>query len=185
MNFLRNPQGEEAPDHLLVQCMAKGDHEAFEMLVRRHQQSVANLAYRFLADASEAEDIAQETFIRFYLAIARYQPDRPLRPYLLKIARNLCLDHLRKKKPVLADNLDTGATNQDPHALLVDAEMSRQVLQAVQSLPVAQRMAVLLQHFEGLSYQKTAEVMATSISAVESLLVRAKKNLREKLKNFI
>jgi len=103
-------QGEEAPEHLLVQRTAQGDHEAFEMLVRRHQQSVANLAYRFLADASEAEDIAQETFIRFYLAIARYQPDRPLRPYLLKIARNLCLDHLRKKKPVLADNLDTGAT---------------------------------------------------------------------------
>lgn len=175
----------DKPDHLLIRRTAAGDARAFEVIVRRYQQAVANLAYRFLADAMEAQDITQETFIRFYLTIERCQTDRPLKPYLLKITRNLCLDDLRKKKPLLTDKLESEAMAPDPLAAITGAETSKQVLQAVHSLPPTQRMAVLLQHFEGLSYQQTAEAMASSVPAVESLLVRAKKNLREKLKNYL
>lgn len=175
---------EDMADHWLARRAAKGDTRAFEELVRRYQQAVADLAWRFLGDASEARDIAQETFIRFYQAAERYRPERPLKAYLLRIAKNLCLDRLRKKKPTLADDLDVETRDVGPLDALINAERSRQVLGAVQSLPTSQRMAILLQHFEGLSYKETAEVMETTVSAVESLLVRAKKNLRKKLKNL-
>jgi RNA polymerase sigma-70 factor (ECF subfamily) len=168
-----------------VKRTAKGDTRAFEVLVRRYQQSLADLAYRFLGDSSEAEDIAQETFIRLYLTAEQYRPERPLKAYLLRIAKNLCLDHLRKKKPMLDEDIEAVETHPNSLDALLTSETSKKVLWAVQSLPDSQRMALLLQHFEGLSYNETADVMETTVPAVESLLVRAKKNLREKLKNFI
>lgn len=172
-------------DHWLVQRTASGDAKALETIVRRYQQPVADLAYRFLSDMTEAEDIAQETFVRFYLAADRYRPEYSLKAYLFTIAKNLCIDHLRKKRPVLSDHVESEGPEHGPLDALISAEASQKVLRAVQSLPASQRMVVLLQHFEGLSYQETADVMETTVSAVDSLLVRAKKNLREKLKNFL
>jgi len=175
----------DVADHLLVQRTAQGDTAAFEILVRRYQQPVANLAYRFLADAAMAQDIAQDTFIRVYQAAGRYRPDGSFKAYLLRITKNLCLDYLRKKKPLYAENPDAGETTAGPLEQLIQSETSRQVFAAVQSLPASQRLALLLQHFEDLSYRETAQVMETTVAAVESLLVRAKKNLREKLEKFI
>lgn len=171
----------DVADHLLVQRTAQGDTAAFEILMRRYQQPVANLAYRFLADAAFAQDITQETFIRLFQAAGRYRPDGLFKAYLLRITKNLCLDHLRKKTPLYEENPDAVAAAAGPLEQLIQSETSRQVFAAVQALPPTQRLAILLQHFEGLSYRETAQAMETTVAAVESLLVRAKKNLREKL----
>ena len=172
-------------DHWLIRRTAKGDNKAFEILVQRYQQGVADLAYRFLADASEAEDIAQESFIRLYLTAGQYRPERPLKVYLFKIAKNLSLDCLRKKKPLPLDETEPLMSGPSPSDQIMEAEISKEIFNAVQTLPASQRMALLLQHFEGLSYIETAQIMETTMSAVESLLVRAKKSLHKKLKYLV
>lgn len=84
-------------DSWLMQRVAKGDSESFEVIVNRYQQSVADLAFRFLANSYDAEDIAQETFVRLFQSAKYYRPGYTLKAYILKIAKNLCLDHLKKK----------------------------------------------------------------------------------------
>ena len=165
----------------LVADVAQGDERAFSELLNRHQNAVYAFACRMLQDSQEAEDVAQETFLRLYQTSRRYQPTASLRAYLLRITKNICIDHFRKKRPELMDELPDPATVQTPQDLLEGAIAVQSLEKAIDRLPVNQRTALLLRHTEQLSYNRIAEVMDVSIGAVESLLVRARRTLKQHL----
>jgi len=171
---------------------AEGDEYAFEVLVRRHQASVLNFIYRYVGDRTKARDLAQEVFLRVWRAANRYEPKAKFTTWIYCIAANLCLNELKssgKKKLFFSESsIEEGQTlneesNVSPSAedILLAEERSRQISHALQSLPENQRMALILKRYDNLSYGEIAKIMECSVSAVESLLVRAKRNLKEKL----
>jgi RNA polymerase sigma-70 factor (ECF subfamily) len=166
----------------LVARIADGDESAFAELLSRHQDAVFGFACRMLGDdCQEAEDIAQETFLRLYRMAGRYRPDASLRTFLLRIAKNLCIDHFRKKRPELLDEIPDPASEETPLDLLEGAIAVDRMENAIARLPANQRTAVLLRHSEQLSYNRIAETMELTVGAVESLLVRARRTLRSVL----
>ena len=183
-------------DEALMARIARRDARAFEILVRRHQRRMLNLIYRFIGDRIQAEDVAQEVFLRVWRAAADYKPHSKFTTWVYRITINLCLDALKKtqRRQPFAD-LYADAENQDenvevldgcerapsPEKLLIDAEESRRIFAALKDLPANQRLAVVLAKFDGLSYGEIGQVLGSSVSAVESLLVRAKKALRMRL----
>lgn len=173
-------------DESLMLAAAGGDCAAFEQLVVRHQVAVWRTAYRMVADRQAAEDLAQEAFLRLFRASGRYRPTAALRTYLYRIVVRVCLDYLRKKRPRPAPELAhlTGpAPSVEQHA--EQGERSRQVHQALASLPPKQRSAVVLRYFEGLSSAEIADAMNTTVKAVERLLARGRETLQERLARLL
>lgn len=180
-------------DEEMMAATAQGDEYAFEILVRRHQASVLNLVYRFIGNRSQAKDLAQEVFTRVWQAAKSYEPKAKFSTWIYRITVNLCLNELksagRKKLTFHFSNVEGAETgvealsDESPSAeeRLLAEERSRQISDALQSLPENQRMALILKKYDDLSYQEIAQILGCSVSAVESLLVRAKKNLYEKL----
>jgi RNA polymerase sigma-70 factor (ECF subfamily) len=187
----------QIPSEDLMTRIAKGDADAFEVLVDRHQASILNLIYRFIGDRTQAKDLAQEVFIRVWQAAKTYKPEAKLTTWIYRITTNLCFNELKsaRRKRWFSFNrsdeysentLEQTLADSSPSAedLLLSKERSRQISDALQSLPDNQRMALVLKRYDGLSYQEIAQVIGCSVSAVESLLVRAKRTLQEKLKNY-
>jgi len=176
----------------------QGDESAFREIVEQHKLSVLNLCYRFVGNKDDAEDIAQDVFIRILNAASRYRPDASLSTWLYRITVNVCLNFQRRKKILnffsLNHQLESGQTagnrlpdpisDEQPDIMLEKKELQTLVQQAIQSLPENQQTVVILHRFEGLSYQEIADVLNTSVSAVESRLHRAKLNLQRKLKSL-
>jgi RNA polymerase sigma-70 factor (ECF subfamily) len=188
---------EQISSEELMARIAKGDEDAFEILVNRHQTSVSNLIYHFIGDKTQAKDLAQEVFLRVWQAAKTYKPKAKFTTWLYRIGANLCLNELksaRRKKWFSLNRSDENSehtfeetlTDSAPSAedLLLSKERSRQISDALQSLPENQRMALILKRYDDLSYQEIAQIIGCSVSAVESLLVRAKRSLQEKLKNY-
>ncbi len=166
-------------DAKLVVLVSQGNEGAFRELLFRYQNDVYQLVYRFLRDVSEAEDLTQETFLRLFHMAGRYTPQASLRTFLFKIAKNLCIDFVRKKRPEIMEKLPERATLETPQSSLERTQALEFLASCIDGLPENQRMAVLLRYTSGLSYLEIAEVMGLTVSAVESLLVRAKKRLRK------
>jgi RNA polymerase sigma-70 factor (ECF subfamily) len=175
--------------------IAEGDESAFQILVERHQASLLNMIHRFLGDRTKSQDLAQEVFLRVWKAAGDYEPKAKFTTWLYRIATNLCLNELkasRRKKWLRFFRVDTeekGGGEEDfpdespsPEDLLLSRERSREITDALQNLPENQRIALILKRYDDLSYEELAGILNCSVSAVESLLVRAKKNLQEKLK---
>ena len=187
---------EPSSEDLMVKT-ARGDESAFETLVLRHQTSVLNFIYRFIGDRMQAKDLSQEVFLRVWQAAKSYKVEAKFTTWLYRITTNLCLNELKSARrrrwlrffQLGEENRETVEENfadDSPSAedLLLAKERSRQITDALQSLPENQRMAIILKRYDDLSYEEIARIMGCSVSAVESLLVRAKKHLQEKLKNF-
>jgi RNA polymerase sigma-70 factor (ECF subfamily) len=175
--ILRRRHSRDSDAHL-VALVFQGDEGAFGELLRRHQNTVYGFARRMLGDDQEAQDVAQETFLRLYRSAGRYRPEASLRTFLLRIAKNICIDFHRKKRPELMEELPEMASDESPLDLLEAAIETRQLEKAIEDLPIHQRAALLLRQGEHLNYAQIAEVLDISASAVESLLVRARRTLR-------
>lgn len=173
----------EKSDWDLVRLVADGRESAFRILLERHQNAVFRLICGMLRDSAEAADLTQETFLRFYRNAEKYRPEAALRTFLLRIAKNLCIDHIRRSRPVYMDTPPEAVEEDTPDRAMVRAESLKALNEAMAELPDSQRMAVLLRHGENLRYNEIAEVMDTSVAAVESLLVRARKTLRSRLQS--
>ena len=172
-------------DEVLIAQVARGDTAALEQLVRQYQAPALNLVYRFLGDAAEAEEVVQETFLRVYRNAARFEPVGSVSSVAVPDPEQPLRDALKKSKPlywrVLPDRVspEPGAADQ-----LERSDKQEAVMRAVGRLPSNQRLALLLSMVEGLSYKDVAESLNLSVSAVESLLVRAKTKLRLDLRAY-
>jgi RNA polymerase sigma-70 factor, ECF subfamily len=163
-------------------AVAEGDRCAFETLVLRYQQTAWNVAYRFLRDRHQAEDVVQDAFLRVYEARGRYRPDVPFTAYLRKIVVRRCIDHSRKRRPFLFGLFETHpADDSSPDKILSRRERLHDIRDAVERLPDRQRMAVVLRYLEGLDARETAHALETTPKAVERLLARARKTLERGL----
>ncbi len=171
-----------AADDGLVRLAAAGDHQAFAEIVRVHQRFVLSLAYRFLGSREEAEEVAQEVFLKLWQNARRYKPQTKLAAYLRTLAVNACLDMKRRPRLVVAMPEEYEAPSAgDPAADAAEAETRRALGAALQSLPPAQRMAIVLFHLEGLSVIEAANLLGVSRKAAESLLSRGRAALRHDL----
>jgi RNA polymerase sigma-70 factor (ECF subfamily) len=169
----------------LMSALAAGDLAAFDELVRRHEREVWRLAYRYVGDASEAEDLAQSAFLRVLRAAPRYHPTATFRTYLYQVVTRLCLDHARKHRPEYSDDLpDRPDERPAADESLVARERERRVREALDGLPGKQRIAIILRYFEGLGYGEIATALGTSTKAVERLLARGRDALYTTLRDL-
>lgn len=168
----------------------KGDTKAFELLISRHQRPVYNLALRFLNDPDEAEDVAQDCFIRVYKAAATYTPDAKFTTWLYTIVRNLCFNVLRSRRQAVIVSVDDEALpelpskNEDQIERISRQQVSEKVKQAVSKLPENMRLVVILGKYHGLSYDEIAGIMGCSVNAVKLRVHRAKAILAEELSSL-
>lgn len=173
-------------DEDLMLATGEGDLAAFEQLVLRHQNEVWRVAYRFTGDATEAEDLAQEACLRILDAAPRYKPTAAFRTYFYRVVTRLCLDHRRKKRPVLFDLSFRRSADESAPAQLVERQDRDRFIQiALRDLPADYRMALVLRYFEGLSTPEIAAAMGRTVKAVERLLARARETLEPRLRPLL
>ena len=173
-------------DDRLMERVAGGDEEAFAVLVRRWEDQVFAFLLHMLGNREEAEDLAQDTFLRLYDRADRYRSEGLFRSWLFRIAGNLARSALRRRRvlrwvrfePATHDRIDTEA---GPDAALERDEVRKAVREAIARLPWRQRQAVVLKRFRGLSYREIADALDTTVPAVESLMQRAVSALRREL----
>jgi RNA polymerase sigma-70 factor (ECF subfamily) len=169
-----------ADEILWVKRARHGDESAFSQLVEAYQRPVFNLCYRMLGDAAEAEDAAQETFIRAYTRLASYDPNRKFSSWILAIASHYCIDRLRQRRMSLVawDDLPTGSWLSDmqpkPEEVVLHHETQRQVRELLNELPPDYRAVVALRYWHELSYEEIAETLHTTVPAIKSRLFRAR-----------
>lgn len=162
----------------------RGDDLAFSNLVEAYQRPVYNLCYRMLGNAGDAEDAAQETFIRAYKALGRYDPSRKFSTWLLSIASNYCIDqHRRRKLPTFSyDALETPNLPEKSigmEAKLMQNEKKDQISALLETLNPKDKAAVVMRYWYEYSYEEIADSLSLSVSAVKSRLHRARKDLAE------
>jgi len=167
-------------DDALVARVAGGDGRAWQAIVDRHAQSILGSAWYMLGDRTEAEDVAQETFIRLMGKAGSWQPGgAKLRTWLYRVAANLCIDRKRARR---GEPLDKVAERADPatdeNAVGHAIDVTRAVSRAMAELPDRQRQALALVHYQGLSNIEAAEALEVSVDALESLLARGRRAMR-------
>jgi RNA polymerase sigma-70 factor (ECF subfamily) len=191
----RGKSEEDADDLRLMQLVGRGDTDAFEQLIEKHQALVAGTVARMLGSNSDVEDIAQQVFIRVWKSARRYVPRAKFTTWLLKITRNLVFNEMRRTKRRSHVPLQAEAgvedlplkdeTNLAPDASLLETELLRTIEQAILQLPETQRMALVLRRYEQLSYEQIAEILDLSVPAVKSVLFRARSELRTRLSKYL
>lgn len=173
-------------DEILLTQFKQGDSRAFRELAERYTTPLYNLAYRFLRDAMEAENVTQETFLRVLTSLERVRLDIPFKPYLFRIAVNLCHDRARKARPTLFSDLDprddaAESLADDAPALweqLADDELRARVNAALNDLPAPYQTAIILRYVEEFSYDEIAQALNLPLNTVRTHLRRAKQRLR-------
>jgi RNA polymerase sigma-70 factor, ECF subfamily len=172
---------------LIHDCQA-GNVEAYAELVARYRDGIYSFVRHTVGHDADAQDLAQEAFVRAYAALGRFRRGAPFEPWIYRIAANLCRSHLRKarRRPV---SLDVGeaetlaAPAADPAVILIGQDERQRLLAAIYDLPVEQRMVVVLRHLRGHSYGQIASILALPVSTVEHRLRAARKVLRERLRD--
>ncbi|MCR9270288.1 MAG: sigma-70 family RNA polymerase sigma factor [Hyphomonadaceae bacterium] len=158
---------------------ASGDRAAQAALVNRNMPIIFRVAYRMLQDRAEAEDVTQETFLRAWKHLPNWQPKAKFSTWACTVALNLCRDRLRKKKPVLMDELPERVdTALRPEEALASAQAQDRIATKIAALPERQREALTLCALEGMTNIEAAAAMDVSVRALESLLARARRTLR-------
>jgi len=174
---------ERAADDALIRRVVEGDAAAWPVLVDRHLGPVTAFAWHMLGDRAEAEDVAQETFLRLFRKADTWQPGGALlRTWLTRVAANLCIDRTRKPRTMPLDVVELEQSAWDGEApLRVRLDRQRALTAALSALPARQRGAMVLVHFQGFSQREAAEGLGVTVEALESLLARARRSLRQML----
>lgn len=185
-------------DHALIEATKSGDETAFAVIVDRYRNPITNYLYRFLNDYEEAVDLAQETFVRVYFAIERYHTEYAFSTYIYRIATNLAISEIRKRKRrkllsltglFQADVEDTTEFQPpDERSLqdenLLDDEQTQVIARAIATLPEKYRVPIVLRDVEGKSYEEVAAIMELGLGTTKSRISRARGLLKEKLKHY-
>ena len=177
---------DEAAQRSLVTRAQRGDASAFGELIRLTQAAVYHVCLRMMGERREAEDMAQETFVRVYERLHTFDPQRPFLPWVRRVAANYCLNQLSRRAPVSTsfdDASDWPEEAAGPLAQIEQAEQARRVRAALLRLAPRQRAVVELRHFQELSYDEIAQALNLPISDVKSDLFRARRQLAEMLKD--
>jgi RNA polymerase sigma-70 factor (ECF subfamily) len=182
-------------DMLWMKKVKRGDQEAFRLLIETHQSRVIGTVAKMLGDDTDSEDIAQQVFIRVWNSAGRYQPTAKFTTWLFKITRNLVFNELRRRKRHPAAHIEQkeeehsfqtpDPNSPSPATNMLDGELRAAIQRAIDSLPEAQRMAIILRRYEELSYEEIAEVLKLSVPAVKSILFRARADLRVQLQKYL
>ena len=189
--------GEKLSDHQLIEATKKGDEAAFAEIIARYRNPLTNFLYRMLNDYEEAVDLAQETFVRVYFAIERYHTDYAFSTYIYRIASNLAISELRKRKRRKLMSL-TGFFSYEgeevdfhppdkkplPDAGMLEDEEKSVIARAIATLPDKYRAPIILRDIEGRSYDEIAEILELGLGTTKSRISRARGLLKEKLKNY-
>ena len=178
----RNDEGDE---ELMIRVQRQ-DRAAFAILVDRHLQAIHAFNYRFLRDAEDAADMAQEAFLRVWNSAGTYRPGRvKFTTWLHRIARNLCIDLHRRRKH--GEPLDRTVADDDglrPDQAPAEQRLAAALSQELAALPERQRTALMLCHHQGMSNRDAAHVLGVSVDALESLLARGRRTLRTALRDY-
>jgi RNA polymerase sigma-70 factor (ECF subfamily) len=172
-------------DDELVARAGKGDRAAFTQLVERHSSFIYALAYRILLSRTDAQDVTQEVFIRMWHEAPKWRPNKArYQTWIYRVAFNLSLNHRQRVQqqhaPLSDVPLEDMVDESTPEQIVDDAQSIASLNQAIGSLPMQQRVALQLRHGSDLSVAEVAQIMNLSIKAVESLLVRARRDLRNR-----
>jgi RNA polymerase sigma-70 factor (ECF subfamily) len=173
----------EDPDTEIVRRIARGDHAAARILVDRHLDAILALATRMTGNAHEAEDVAQDVFVKVWTHASRWQPGKArFATWMHRVALNLCYDRLRRRRELSVGELpEREDETPGPAANLQADQVAGRVAAALAELPERQRAAITLCHYQGLGNIEAAGVMEISVEALESLLGRGRRALRQKL----
>lgn len=186
-------------DHALIEATKNGDEAAFAQIVGRYKSPITNYLYRFLNDYEEAVDLSQETFVRVYFALDRYHTEYAFSTYIYRIATNLAISELRKRKRRTILSLTGLFQSEDdeqtefqppdnrnrPDEDLVEDERSRVIAKAIVALPVKYRVPIILRDVEGKSYDEVAKILDLGLGTTKSRISRARGLLKEKLKHYL
>lgn len=184
-------------DQLLVERVQKGDKHAFDLLIQKYQHRIVSLVSRYVSDSSEAQDVAQEAFIKAYRAIGRFRGDSAFYTWLYRIAINTAKNWIvaKNRRPPLSD-IDAGDAEQydmdsrlkersTPENELLREEIERTVYDTMANLPDDLRTAIMLRELDGMSYEEIATTMECPIGTVRSRIFRAREAIDEKLKPLL
>lgn len=189
-----------ATDHALLEGTLAGDEDAFAELVGRYRNQITSYIYRMVNDYDTAVDLSQETFLRVYRAAARYQTTHAFSTYIYRIATNVAISELRKRKRRRLVSLTGLLTSPDGEELmdfqpaddkplqdiaLIDAEKRAVIKRAISTLPDRYRAPLVLRDVEGKSYDEIAAILETSEGTVKSRINRARNFLRDKMRNYV
>ena len=175
-------------DHELLALVQEGSHPAFAELVKRHTERFYRLAFRYLQNREAAEDVVQDAFLKLWEEPARWQADKNTKftTWFYRVVVNQCLDWQKRKRPVeLTDDMPLIDGRATADQALLRNEEQRILEKAIAALPERQRTALNLCFDEGLTNQEAAEVMGVNLKALQSLIMRAKTTLKERMKDYL
>ena len=184
-------------DIRLMEKVRAGDTDAFRELVETHQHRVIGTVTRMLGDHNDAEDLAQQIFVRVWKSAPRWEPTAKFTTWLYTILRNLVFNECRRRARHKTTSLDAATDDEErpqqfpdgnakpADTAMLDEEMQDAIERSIQELPEAQRMAVIMRRYQDVSYEEIAEVLDLTVPAVKSLLFRARTDLREKLRKYL
>lgn len=189
-----DPSCDEDSVRLMLK-VKEGDVKAFEQLVELHQRAVIGTVARMLNNVDDAHDVAQQVFVRVWRSAARYERSAKFTTWLFTITRNLVFNEMRrrgrKREVSIEEQLEeyhhemSAPERGNPDAVVVQEELEGAIDRAIQSLPEKQRLAVSLRRYEDMPYEEICEILGMSLSAVKSLLFRARNDLKEKLAAYL
>jgi RNA polymerase sigma-70 factor (ECF subfamily) len=179
------------PDSLIEKCLS-GDQLAWETIVKQNWRKVFNVAYKFVGKHDEAEDLAQDIFLKIFKALSTFDRRANFQTWIVSISRNLCIDHyrsVRKERQTIAREVDTGdlqpaSTDRGPYAAAEHQDLRAMLRQALEGLPLTLRTAVVLRDLQELSYQEIADRLNLPEGTVKSRINRGRLELARQLKRL-